>query len=396
MQYGVDEGNFSFYASLEGVTDGGWRLQSGSTLARLYADAGWRFGNSEIHVVASGAQSALGVVGPTPVQLIAQNSAAVYTYPQTTQNRVGSLAVNGKSRLVDDWEIEASAYMRVLRQRDVDGNDGDFESCSAKSSYGGDLCLQDDAFGTPAGGKTVAFRNQFVIMNAAGTVFPFNASAVYGTVDRTFTDTTSQGATLQLTGNAPLLGFKNYLTAGGSFDHSAIAFQSGSTLGRIFPNLDVAVDPTLAGSGYVIHTLGNLGYAPANLGGTTDYYGLYAVDALDLTNALTVTGGFRLNAANIATRDRSGSAPELTGAHGYTHLNPLAGLTYAVTDGISVYGGYSQANRAPTPLELDCASATQPCLLEESLVADPALKTGCRAIPAKWACAAPWGTPAVS
>ena len=49
------------------------------------------------------------------------------------------------------------------------------------------------------------------------------------------------------------------------------------------------------------------------------------------------------------------------------------GLTYKFDDAISLFGGYSEANRAPTPLELDCASQTQPCLLENSLVADPPL-----------------------
>jgi iron complex outermembrane receptor protein len=98
------------------------------------------------------------------------------------------------------------------------------------------------------------------------------------------------------------------------------------------------------------------------------------VDALDVTEALTVTGGFRLNAANIDTRDRSGIAPELTAAHGYSHINPFAGVTYRLADWVSAFGGYSQANRAPTPLESDCASQTQPCLLEGSLVADPVLK----------------------
>ncbi len=41
---------------------------------------------------------------------------------------------------------------------------------------------------------------------------------------------------------------------------------------------------------------------------------------------------------------------------------------------MTVYGGYSQANRAPTPLELDCANRDKPCLLENSLVSDPPLK----------------------
>ena len=76
LQYGIADGDFGFYAAAEGITDGGWRLHSGSDIGRLYADAGWRFGDSEIHLVASGSQSGLGVVGPTPIEAAARNSAA--------------------------------------------------------------------------------------------------------------------------------------------------------------------------------------------------------------------------------------------------------------------------------------------------------------------------------
>ena len=44
-------------------SDEGWRFSFQSSLARLYADAGWRFGDSEIHLVASGAATSLRVVG---------------------------------------------------------------------------------------------------------------------------------------------------------------------------------------------------------------------------------------------------------------------------------------------------------------------------------------------
>ncbi|HEX4271230.1 MAG TPA: TonB-dependent receptor plug domain-containing protein, partial [Rhizomicrobium sp.] len=115
MQYGVESGNMSFYAAAEGVTDSGWRLHSPSGLARLYTDAGWRFGASEVHFVATAALSDLGVVGPTPVELLQQSSAAVYTYPQTTHNLIGSLALNDKTRLSDNWQVEASVYVRALR-----------------------------------------------------------------------------------------------------------------------------------------------------------------------------------------------------------------------------------------------------------------------------------------
>jgi iron complex outermembrane receptor protein len=374
LQYGLSDGDFAFYAAADGVTDSGWRLHSASNLGRFYTDAGWRLGENEIHLTASFAQSSLGVVGPTPIELAKQNSASVYTWPQNTQNRVASLALAGKTRLGDDWQAQASLYLRALRQRHLDGNNGNFESCSNSSSFGGKLCLQDDAFGTPPGGKTKAYRDQFVILGPAGQTFPFNNAIVYGTDDRTATDSITDGATLQLTGKAPLFGFGNILTLGGSVDHGSVGFRSGSNFGRLFSDLNVAPDPTAPGSGVVIHTMGNLGYAPVNLAATTDYYGLYGVDALGLTDALTLTAGFRLNSADIKARDRSGTAPELTGSHGFTHINPLAGLAYKVNDWLNFFGSYSEANRAPTPLELDCASKTLPCLLEGSLVSDPPLK----------------------
>ncbi len=375
-QWGLQDGSFSFYGAAEGVTDEGWRFHSQSNLARLYADAGWRFGDSEIHLVASGAATSLGVVGPTPVGLIQRNAKSVYTFPQTTRNTIGSLALNGKTRLDENWQIEGSAYMRALRQRHVDGNDAEFERCSNSSSFVGRLCLEDDGFPRPVpftGAAALNFRNQFAILDQNNASILFTPGTIYGTVDRTFTDSSSRGVTLQVTGNAPLLGLPNYFTAGFSVDSSAIGFRSTSTLGRIFPDFNVAVDPALAGSGNVIHANGNIGYAPVTLGATTDYYGFYVVDALDITDSLTLTAGLRVNAADIVTRDRSGTAAELNGTHGYGHVNPLLGLTWKIMDGISLFGSYSQANRAPTPLELDCADPLRPCLLEGSLVADPPL-----------------------
>ena len=375
-QWGMENGAFSFYGAAEAVTDAGWRFHSQSNLARLYADAGWRFGDSELHLVASGAVTSLGVVGPTPFGLIQRNAKSVYTFPQTTRNSIGSLALTAKTRLDENWQIEGSVYMRAQKQRHVDGNDADFERCSASSSFANRLCLEDDAFTRPVpftGAAALNFRNQFAILDPTGAAIPFTPGVIYGTVDRTFTDSTTTGATLQVTGNAPLLGLGNYFTAGFSFDGSGIGFRSTSTLGRIYPDFNVAVDAALAGAGSILHSNGNIGYAPVTLGATTNYYGFYAVDALDLTDALTLTLGFRVNAADIVTRDRSGTAAELNGVHGYGHINPLAGLTYKFSDAISAFGGYSEANRAPTPLELDCADPLRPCLLEGSLVADPPL-----------------------
>jgi iron complex outermembrane receptor protein len=193
-------------------------------------------GDSELHLVASGAATSLGVVGPTPFDLIQQGSNRVYTFPQTTRNTIGSLALTAKTRLDENWQLEASAYVRALKQRHADGNDGNFERCSNSSSFAGKLCLEDDGFPRPVpftGSAALNFRNQFAILDQNNASIAFTPGTFYGTLDRTSTSSTTRGATLQVTGDAPLLGFANYFTAGLSVDSSAIGFRSTSTLARI-------------------------------------------------------------------------------------------------------------------------------------------------------------------
>jgi iron complex outermembrane receptor protein len=112
--------------------------------------------------------------------------------------------------------------------------------------------------------------------------------------------------------------------------------------------------------------------APVSLRDTNAYYGLYALDAFDVTDRLTVTAGARYNLANITLHDRLGTA--LNGDNTYTHFNPLLGATYKLTPDVTIYGGFSEANRAPTPLELGCADPAHPCLIDNFVVSDPHLR----------------------
>lgn len=370
LQYGSAGGGRALYASVEGLQDDGWRRHSASRIGRIYLDAGWRTGGGEYHLILSGAQSGLGVVGPTPLDWARADSAAVYTWPQATANRIAMVALRGRQDLSSGWRLSASAVLRALRQRHVDGNDADLEACSAQSSFGGDVCLEDDALGNPPGGKTLAFRDRFVIVNPAGQPLSYDPNRTYGTVDRTATDSMSEALALQLDGNMPVFGLRNQVTGGITIDHATIAFRSNSVLGRFLPDLSVRADPPGWGP---IHTAGLVGYTPADLGASRDIYGAYLVDALDLTDNLTLTAGGRLNISQIGMRDRAGTAPELTGHHDYSRVNPLVGLAYRLPSDLTVYAGYSEATRMPTPLETDCSDRTRPCLLESSLVADPPL-----------------------
>ncbi len=86
----------------------------------------------------------------------------------------------------------------------------------------------------------------------------------------------------------------------------------------------------------------------------------------------SLTGGGRFNVANIVLQDQLGTA--LNGSDNFTRFNPIIGGTYKITSGVSAYAGYSEANRAPTPLELGCADPAHPCIIAAFLVSDPPLK----------------------
>jgi iron complex outermembrane receptor protein len=72
--------------------------------------------------------------------------------------------------------------------------------------------------------------------------------------------------------------------------------------------------------------------------------------------------------------DQTGQTPELNGNNQFQRLNPVIGFTYKLTPDLTAYAGYSEANRAPTPLELGCASPTTPCMIDNFLIADPPLQ----------------------
>jgi iron complex outermembrane recepter protein len=90
-----------------------------------------------------------------------------------------------------------------------------------------------------------------------------------------------------------------------------------------------------------------------------------------------LTLGGRWNYARLDIQNKNPDPTEedkLTGAHEYYRFNPMAGATYSLLPGLTLYGGYSEANRAPTAAELACADPDAPCLIESFLTADPPLK----------------------
>jgi iron complex outermembrane receptor protein len=373
FEYGKQLDDYSLYFTGDATRDGGWRYFSPSHLFRLYGDLGYRAQGNELHFTASGARITLGVIGPTPVDLLAQEGeSAVFTSPQKTLNDAGTVAFNGKFDISPQWSVVSNFYVRTFEQRHTDGNDSDIQQCSAKTissdpKFAGDLCLQNSNF------PNVLSGNDFVILDQNGKPIAFSPSIAYGTVDRTSIHATTFDAALQATDKDKFFEHDNYLTFGVSVDRSMLSFSEKSALGAILPNLSVG-DGGFPGSGSIIATAGGIGYVASFLIGNTTYYGVYALDTFNITRELALTAGARLNLVQIVTEDATGTAPELNMNNVFSRIDPVAGLTYKILPTVTAYGDYSEANRAPTPLEIDCADPNRPCILENSLVSDPPLK----------------------
>src|SRR4051812_36033591 len=377
VQFGGHHGPFAVYVAAQGLDENGWRMKSPTDVGRFYGDIGWRDDVTELHLVTSAATTHVGATAATAIQLLARDWSSVYTTPQTTRNDMGLIALNGKHALSDTWSVQGNVYVRGFRQSHVDGNESNIERCSgtAANPLVDTLCLQDDAFPLPrppaASFQILDQFNQPIPCPPGGIACPL---VPYGTVDRTRTDATTFGTSLQAANNDELFGHKNNFTVGGSIDHGDAKFGAASSLGYIPPAPPVGATPAIPGTGSIIHTAGNLGFSPISLNARNTYYGLYVTDTYEITSRLSATAGARLNVAEIKLSDLLGNSPELNSSPTYTRVNPVTGLTYKLVPGVTVYGGYSESNRVPTPLELGCSNPLKPCLLENFLVSDPPLK----------------------
>jgi iron complex outermembrane recepter protein len=352
-QSGYQKDNVSAYVAADATTDKGWRdFSSSSTLRRIYADIGARGDQTEFHVSFTGADNKFGGTVATPVEMLNRSWSSVYTWPQTSHLQLAFLQANEKWTPTDTLTLQANAYFRAFRAAHVDGNGSNAQPCDPAGALAGQLCIGDGA--TP-------INQNAAILN---TLAPNSA---LGEIDRNWTTSNSYGGSLQATSTAQLFGHDNHVVVGASVDHGKTGFQTQSELGTV----DQALFVTGTGI-FVDQPAADL--TPVNLTSNNTYVGVYATNTFDITSALAFTAGGRFNFAQINLQDETGANPLLTSRNQFQRFNPVVGLTYKITPHVSAYAGYSEANRAPTPLELGCSDPAIPCQIDNFLIADPPLK----------------------
>jgi iron complex outermembrane receptor protein len=348
IQFGKQIGNWSVYMAANQINDGGWRVAEASQLTNFYGDVGYKANGFESHLQLTAGNTQFGVAAYTPIQQLQTNWGSVYTIPQTTDNQMAMLQWTGAYAYSPTLNFQAGAYFRQFNQQHVDGNGTDVTPCPPYS------CLN----GSP-------------VHDTTGGIIPDisqNGAVDIGEDDDNQTQSRSVGVSGQVVDTDKVFGHDNTLTAGASLDYGWTHYTGNSTLGTIaFTNNSYP----LTASPYIIDEPDSF-LNPIDVKANNTYVGVYALDTFNATDRLTLTGGARFNFAGISLEGTNDAL--LSGYSDYFHLNPTAGLTYKITPDINFYAGYAMTNRTPTPLELGCASATDPCIIDNFLSSDPPLK----------------------
>jgi iron complex outermembrane recepter protein len=352
-QAGIQNGNYSAYVTADSVHDDGWRdFSSSSQVNRMYVDLGARGDQTEFHLNFTGADNRLGGTVATPLQMLDQRWSAVYTWPQTTHLQVAFLQASASWKPTDTFSMQGIGYYRGFWQGHIDGNGTDSQPCDPGGPFPGQLCIGD--------GVTPININQPTPNN-------ISPGAFLGEIDRNWTSTNSYGGSLQATSTGEVFDRTNHLVVGLSVDHGRSQFTGTSELGTIDQNLFIT------GVGvFIDQPAADL--SPVSLLAQNTYTGIYATDTFDITPLLSITAGGRFNIADLSLQDETGQSPLLTSSEQYQRLNPVVGLTYKITPNVTAYAGYSEANRAPTPLELGCSDPAHPCMIDNFLISDPPLQ----------------------
>ncbi len=325
-QTGGRSGSIGAYFAGEYIDEDGWRDFSSTEVKRAYLDIGAKGSRVEAHINLTVGDTSAGVVAAAPVELLAIDRSLTFTSPQVTDLNVVMPSFNASVKVTDTLTVSGLAYYRRFKSRVLDGNvfEGDEDE---------DTEVEAD-------------------------------EAPLGVLDRINTDSESYGFSLQAVDKRRIFGRKNQFVIGTSYDQGKVGYTTHSELGTIGDNFVVE------GSGEI---LDDGDFAPRNVDVDTRYFGVYVLDTLDLTDRWAVTFGGRFNHAKVDLEDLTGDFPNITSKHSFSRFNPTVGMTYEAMPGITLYGGYSEANRAPTPAELACADPENPCPIESFLTDDPPL-----------------------
>ncbi len=318
---GGASGSLDGFAGAQIYEENGWRDRSPSRVRQLFGKGGWRASGTAVDISYTHASNTLIGNGLVPESILQRRREAVYTYPDETKPELNFVNATLRHELSANAVISGNAYHRLLKINTFNG-DAEFED------GGTPLDLTDDEY------------------------------EAENRVTRTTQRTT--GAAIQFALAGTLGERKNQLTVGLGQDRGRADFSQLEQPANFTPDRGTTPDGDFALRTRVL--------------GKNVYDGIYLTDTLALSERLHLTFAGRYNRAKVEISDLTGLEPALNGSHRFSRFNPAIGATWAVVPRLTLFGGYNEGFRVPTPVELTCADPSAPCSLPVAFIADPPLK----------------------
>lgn len=366
-EYGTHRGAWALYSGATRFDETGWRAASPSTVNQAVADLAYRAGRLDAGVNVTYANTSLNGNSAAPIELLAVDRSAVFTFPDTTENQLGFVQGRFNFAASDTWSLQVTSYYRDLDRNTLNGDEADFAVCDDDALPDGaplnTLCRpvgdadeDDDDLGPSEPDEPLVDTRTGVFITDADAV----GDAAF---NRTSTQSQGLGATVQASATRD----NNVLVLGASADLADVVFASNSEVGTLTDERSVA------GSGLFA---GIFGQSPDDLFNTdlatnNRTLGVYYSDTWSATDRVHLTVSGRLNHARIDIIDRLGT--RLNGHHAFSRFNPSVGGVFEWHNDVSVFGRYSESSRAPTAAELSCADPDEPCRVPNAFLSDPPL-----------------------
>ncbi len=102
---GARSGNWGAFVAGEYIKDDGFRDFSEAEIKRMYADIGVKGDGNEFHLNYTGADNFVGVTAAAPEQLLDLGWDRTFTSPQTTDNELSMLSMNGSVKATHDADL---------------------------------------------------------------------------------------------------------------------------------------------------------------------------------------------------------------------------------------------------------------------------------------------------
>ena len=335
------DGSVDYFFGVNYLDEDGWRQYSPTKVKQTFGKVGWQSEATKIDLSYLNVNNDMIGNGLVPEELMnSLGRSAIHTRPDQTRNSLNQITLNGSHWLNNDVMLSANAYYRRSNQKTLNGdvNDG----------FTGDL-------DNPA--------------NGCGGVGEADENCAQSVFNKTRTRTNAIGLSAQLAFNQSIFNKKNQLIIGTGIDRSVSKY--GQTE-QEFNSWDSSRYPS-GGQADVEETA-------TNFRGKTTTMHLLAADTLSMNEYIHLTASARYNYTKVkntdylAFSDPDDHPGDSGGNHVFNRINPSLGLTLTPNQNVSVFGSYSESNRAPTAMELGCSDPAAPCLLPNAMASDPPLK----------------------